>query len=554
MAMQMLELCGPLDSHLWNRRWPASVRALAALMLAPVLVLAMGIGLVVAAADWQTLRLGEATFQAPKDWKIVRRTREREFTLKSPDGVYDLRVEWWLPDEPLLGFSDVVWHRKTTVAGQPALMIFSRGPQTQTLQVALDKLRQDGRQLLIVLEAQGIDISKGSPMLDEILSRLSLAGGQQGKSMPPSGMGSAVRAPQPPSPRQPLATQPSQTPRTSDMASHEDGISALSVRYPSTWSRSTGDRDGLAILTLLPPEKQGLVLVVAARANKGRRAAEVLAAYEEQYYQDYVVPDSIEGDGDTRVGSVSGRFVDMLAQIYPVEGVRLGFTDGRSWLFKAEAEPVSYIVAVVHARDASADAVRALKDVASRVVLGASPHQMAAQTPSRPTAESDGRPDVADVPTPGLAGAGGRATSPSDSGPVTPPSNAFAPQAGARSLEQTFGRHCRRVEAAEWRHPVADALAAKGRSELMWVLLCQSGRYPVVGVTFELDPQGATSDFFNPLYLDLLKANGRRPLALVAIGDNVALKLAPAADGGFDLDVSEVTDAESPAQTGQPGQ
>lgn len=127
------------------------------------------------AQEWQRFRIGDASIEVPADWEIVHWLREREYTLKSPNGVFELRVEWWLPDEPLLGYADIVWHRKVNVAGQSAIMIYSKYPEFQTLLVALEKPRQDGRQLLFVLSAMGMDLQNGSPLLDGILARLRLA-------------------------------------------------------------------------------------------------------------------------------------------------------------------------------------------------------------------------------------------------------------------------------------------------------------------------------------------------------------------------------------------
>lgn len=268
------------------------------LVAAAVLLLALA-GFPAHSQDWQRFLLGEASFEVPSSWTIARSKREREYTLKSPDSVYELRVEWWLPDEPLLGYADIVGHRKIVAAGQPALLIYSKFPRTQTLQVALDKPRKDGRQLLIVLEAKGRDLKGGSALLDGILARLTLTGAGNGA----------------------------------------------------------------------PKDQQ-----------KSAAAMDPMTAH--------------------------------------------------------------------------------------------------------------------------------------------------------------FGTDCTSTVLADWRHAMRDTLRTKGRARLEWVSVCRGGAYPVLGVAFELDPQGATSDYFNPLYLDLLAANRRRALALVSTRDQVVIKIAPRTDGGFDLDVA----------------
>ena len=93
--------------------------------------------------------------------------------------VYTLLAFWWLPDEPIGAHDDVVWKRPTTVAGRPALLLYSRFPQHQTLQVVLDEPRADKHRFIVTLEAAGRDLSAGSPLLDDLLARLRFASPQR---------------------------------------------------------------------------------------------------------------------------------------------------------------------------------------------------------------------------------------------------------------------------------------------------------------------------------------------------------------------------------------
>jgi hypothetical protein len=469
------------------------------------------------AQDRQRLRLGEASFEAPSGWTLVHRSRDRSYTLKSPDGVYELRVEWWLPDEPLLGFSDITWHRRIVVGDQPALLIHSAFPETQTLQVAFDRRRGDGRQLLFVLEGKGVDLSNGSPLLDEVLERSTFGPDRQGAvptapTSSPAPSGAAADAGR----RSTANTLPSGAELPSREIVHEDRDGGFTIRYPASWSRSTGRRDGLSILTLTPPDRAGLVLVVAARAGNGRSAGAAIAAYEEQYHQDHVVPDDIESDGDVHLGGKSGRYVAMTGQIHPIEGVRLPFGEGHSWFFKSDGEPLGHIVAVVHARGAPESVTRGLATVAAGIVFTASP------PPSPPVAET---PPIAPTPPPTAAAP-----------PVPQPSPTAVPGVDDGRMKLAAGG-CTSPELAGWRHPLRDALSARAGARLEWVSLCRNGVYPVLGVDFAFDPQGATRDYFGPLYHALSTAAGRRPLALVSTRDAVVVTIAPLADGGIDFDI-----------------
>ncbi len=491
------------------------VLARLAILANATLILLLSWTLAGEAQERKLLRLGEASFEVPADWKIVRRSRDRSYTLKSPDGAYELRVEWWLPDEPLLGYADIVWHRKTTVAGRSALMIYSRFPQAQSLQVAIEQPRSDGRQLLIVLQAEGPDLANGSPLLDDVLARLRLGGGDKGAR--DSGPRQSTAGGRDASDGQRGDASPADRPKPTAQAVYTDPARHLTVRYPQDWSRSTTERDGLGILTVSSRDKQGLVLIVAAEAG-GTGARKAIGDYEEQFYQDCVIPDSIEADGAARVGTLGGHYVEVLARVYPIEGVRVAFSEGRSWLFKADSGARSYLVAIVHARNAPAALVQRLRTVVHSLTFqpvdAAVPRDDTGSQAPAPPAVTTGI--AAPDPTSDAAGAAGR----------VPP--------------LTADGGCKSIDVAGWRHPMRDVLRTRGRARLEWVSLCRGGVYPVLGVAFDLDPQGATSDYFKPLYLDLLEANERNAFALVSTRDSIEIRIAPLADGGFDLDITPV--------------
>jgi hypothetical protein len=128
-----------------------------------------GIGL---ADEWTAYRMGDVTFEAPADWKVTRRQRDRAFVLQNPKRDLELRVEWWFQDEPILGYDDIKSHKRIAVAGRPATLIHSAFPDRQTLTAVLDEKRPDGRKLLLVLESTAPGLSTISPLFDGLLARV----------------------------------------------------------------------------------------------------------------------------------------------------------------------------------------------------------------------------------------------------------------------------------------------------------------------------------------------------------------------------------------------
>ena len=122
------------------------------------------------AQTWTNHRLADVAFEAPADWRATR-TRDRAIILADPAG-RELRVEWWVQDEPILGYDDIVSHKRITIGGKRATWIQSSFPDRQTVKAVIDEKRKDGRQLLISLEAPGRDATTAIRLFDDILARV----------------------------------------------------------------------------------------------------------------------------------------------------------------------------------------------------------------------------------------------------------------------------------------------------------------------------------------------------------------------------------------------
>lgn len=120
---------------------------------------------------WQIHDLGDVRLAAPSDWTRASFGEGETLTLASPDGERTLQVSWWQPDEPLLGYDDIVSHAPTEIDGHPALRIHSRYPSHDAISITLDAARADGRRLQFLFERQA-DLGCGDPVLDALLSRV----------------------------------------------------------------------------------------------------------------------------------------------------------------------------------------------------------------------------------------------------------------------------------------------------------------------------------------------------------------------------------------------
>jgi len=266
-------------------------------------------------AKWKTYRLGEAGFALPVDWKIKRRSRNRDYVLKSPDGAYRIDISWWFPDEPILGSSHIIKHKKITVAGKTATWIYSRIRENQDLMVVLDDARDDKKKLLILLEFNTQDFEKSSRLLDQVLSRMTYGK----KKIPLPGFGRK------------LATKTTTTGMSSGGGNLEmlyDGQGNFSINRPIEWKLNTADRDDMHIVTFTPRDKSALVVIVSKRAPTGKTFEKIFSNFETVLYQDSFLPDSIDDDRELTIGNMKARLIAYTGEIYSLEGIRLAFNTG----------------------------------------------------------------------------------------------------------------------------------------------------------------------------------------------------------------------------------
>lgn len=338
---------------------------------------------------WQTVQLGTIRLQVPGGWTVTRQQRGRAIELKSPEGRYTLSASWWFPDEPLLGYSDIKWVKQITVAGQPAKLIYSRFPNHQTLQLAFDRARADGRRFLIVLESRTEDFSGGSPLMSNILTRLRLTNPQRSDGQAPAKAGVPVigdipsqRRPRPETkngktsalplanaskdPAIPVIGDPSvpgdrapgsgaTTPNPSQARGSDQvpaGYRTLTTQmyrffYPLSWQLNSATRGTAQISALIAPNRKAMIVITAISAEPGRSLDILLKGYQTGFYNDDIETQSIEADVALTLGGLPGRSVTTHARIFRIEGVKLAFTHGQVQLFQAKAGKHAFLVAIL---------------------------------------------------------------------------------------------------------------------------------------------------------------------------------------------------------------
>lgn len=448
------------------------------------------------AATWQSFRLAEAVVEAPADWTATYSQKDREIRLASPDQNYQLLAFWWFPDEPLLGYDDIVSHERIVVAGHPALLIHSEYPELGVLNLAFEEPRDDDRVLVVKLEFADRDHGKASVVMKDIMSRIRFGdggdgGGQQGQA------------------DQQAPAAPGGQDGSFERYSDDEG--GFSISHSADWSRNTATRKGTRMVVVEAPLGAGLVLVASFSAEDTFALSGRLDEYERLYYEEYVITESIEADEEIRLGGLEGRAVDVVADVYAVEGTRLAFRKGWSRFFRAEQGQRAYVIAIIHGLDA---------DQALKTSLFAVAESFVAQPGDGDTVSSFPLPSKGGVPT--------------------------------RRLSARFGDDCRDFDLAHFDHPTRDRFGQGAGARLKWIMLCSAYTYPVYGAEFEDDPSGPTDGYFHTLYLDLLAALGDRSYAVVALNEALAIRVGRGIGHDLDVDLDSLDQAEIAQLAGSP--
>ncbi len=460
-------------------RSPLRALALAAILLLSVLPHAV-------AASLTEYKLGEATFTVPSDWKVTERRKNRGYTFESANGKMAFWAEWWLQDEPILGYADIVSHKTTIVDGRKATYVHSRTNDLNSFAAVFDQPRADGRKFLMHLESSSERQVTLATIFDSLLSQTTFADGDASrqKTAPPAAKSDETGVLE-------LAAPP--------VVSAESA--GIAFAAPAGWRTSRTERDSARIVTIASPDRLAVALLATFPAASDSEAGALIDDFKSLFYGDYVLPSEILGNGDRTVGGVGGTFVEMIGDTYLIEGVRISFSTGRSWFFEGVDGSTGYVTATVSAEKIPASDRQGLDAIIASVRFG------------------DGA-------------VSGKA--------IVEPSAGVAGDVAAPTLNDCdFGQ-------SEWVQKARDVLKRHSGSRFLWAGVCRDGSQLIVGGEFPFDPNGATGVFFNPLYFDLLDAAGDQGFILAVPKDRVMIKVALISDSEVSIEFSEFPEAFRP--------
>lgn len=98
--------------------------------------------------------VGGVRFRLPEGW-VADYDSADDKIFHSPDGRLTVLSFWWLPDEPLAAYDDVVSIGHTVLDHEPMSRIVSRFPDRTAILMVSERARPDGRRFIFTLEGAG---------------------------------------------------------------------------------------------------------------------------------------------------------------------------------------------------------------------------------------------------------------------------------------------------------------------------------------------------------------------------------------------------------------
>lgn len=349
------------------------------------------------ALEMEEYDLRTASFRVPADWSITYQSRDQEYDFASPDGRYQLWARWWFPDEPLLGFDDIVAHETRMLAGQEALFIHIESGSERMLEIAFPEQDAEGEQFLFqLMAAPSVPLADHRAMLEQLLQGLFLNGRPALAAIPvpqPPGAAGAIPVPQPPQ-TTPGPVAPASLPAPSAPIAPEgrgryvDAAGAFSLPLADGWSGFPAEAAGLRQVVLLSPARDAMVLAAVAQPDAGRSAAEVMAVYVDLLYREAVIPKSIESEAWPVIAGAEVHAVETISRVYAINGMALPYTRGRVWMYRGEAAAVPFLLLTIAPQDSGPEMGARLAAMAEGFATGG----QGAASASAPAPEGDAPP------------------------------------------------------------------------------------------------------------------------------------------------------------------
>lgn len=507
--------------------------------------------------NWQSFELRSVTFSMPSDWSLINRIRDEQYDFKSPDGRVEIWWRWWFPDEPLLGYLDIVHHKKQVIAGQEALIIHSEIRSNRSITIAFLKKDSEGEQFLITMNGDNLSWQDLQQIQAMVLSQLSYEGVRAGPQNQ-----SNLRPPQPAGNSQPLGNQygqntsipsggnPMGTPSvagTSDAGQASTAQGPFSVALAANWQQRRSRIQGLDSLVALSPDGQSMIIAAAAEAGTGSSSLDQIDEFVGLLYREHIIVKSIEGEDYPTIAGTTAQAVAYEAKVYEFGGLSVPYKRAKAWIYRGGDNDKAFAIATISPLNGGAD--QQLADIARTFSYsgGSVPPTPIAMPTSQPMGQQFAQPQLQSPSQPQQQGGGQGAPMPQtitiDDG------NDYAQNSGTQVpwqdvLAQKIGPDCRRLDLATWKHPTRKVME-KRDVKIEWVALCKQDQYPVFGVKFPYDPRGQTRDYFSPLYIKMMKANGNWPFSFLSEQDRLLISVVKDGPKSITLDYFELPEQSS---------
>ncbi len=312
-----------------------------------------------ASAQGTTYDLRSAEFTLPPGWIQTHSSRDQSYDFASPDGRFQLWARWWFPDEPLLGYDNIVTHEKRTLAGQEALFIHTETGSDRTLQLAFLQEDAEGEIFLWQVIGTGVSMVDHQAMFDALVSGLRLNGR-------PALDAQAMPGAAPPTPQTAAAAHQG--------AMYRDPEGAFALPLPDGWSVQTTVSDGLRQAVLVSPNRDAMLLATVAFAARGMTAGAVLDEQLGIIYRDSLVVKSIEDEAYPEIAGITVHAVETVAKVYAINGVAMPYPRGRVWIYRVpdgQATPVPFLILSIRPEQAAPGLEADLARIATGFTLDA---------------------------------------------------------------------------------------------------------------------------------------------------------------------------------------
>lgn len=287
----------------------------------------------------------QVALNMPEGWQVTHSIRETEIDFASADGRYQLWARWWFPDEPLLGYPDIVHDEKRVVAGRDALFIHAESAGERVFTLAVLERDAEGEQFLLQLIADSgtVALAEQEAMFDRILAGMTYAGQPAGGSRP--------------------------EPEASATGTGFDGFS---LAVPAGW-RSAASGEDLAHVRqglFVAPDGDHLIWVFAAQPGDGMDALGVIDGVAGLLYGEYLVIKSIENETYPDMAGSTAHAMHFTANAFAIGDAALPFKKARGVVYRGGDADNAFLIVTVAALDAPAAVNDGLDSIARSLGFG----------------------------------------------------------------------------------------------------------------------------------------------------------------------------------------